>query len=54
MVFQVEDFKVTTSLDPTKGRIFVETTKRKELDNLYKMTARLDDYVNPIAEGVLN
>jgi hypothetical protein len=33
MVFQVEDLKVTAPLYPTEGRIFVEPTKRKELNN---------------------
>ena len=53
MVFYVEDFKVTTPLDPTEGRRYVETTKRKELDNMYNMTTQMDDYMTPIVEGIL-
>jgi hypothetical protein len=54
MVFEVEDLKVTVPLDPTKGRIYVEPTKRKELDTLYNMTAQMYDYVNLITEGILS
>jgi hypothetical protein len=39
MIFEVEDLKVTASLDPTEGRRYVEPVKGKELDNLYNMTA---------------
>jgi hypothetical protein len=38
MIFEVEDLKVTVSLDPTEGRRYVEPVKGKELDNLYNMT----------------
>jgi hypothetical protein len=39
MVFEVGDLKVTMSLDPTKGKRYVEPTRGKELDNIYNMTA---------------
>jgi hypothetical protein len=39
MVFEVENLKVTASLDPTEGRIFVESTQGKEIDNLCNMIA---------------
>jgi hypothetical protein len=52
MIIEVEDLKVNVSLDPTKGRIYVELVKGKELDNLYNMTAKMDDYVNPSTNGV--
>jgi hypothetical protein len=42
MVFKVEYLKVTMPLDPTKGRRHVEPTKKKELDNMYNMTTRVD------------
>jgi len=42
------------SLDPTEGRRYVEPKKVKEFDNLYNVTAHMDDYVNPIANGALN
>jgi len=54
MVFKVEDLKVTTLLDPTEGKRYVEPTQRKELDNLYNMTMWIDDYMSPIIEGVVS
>jgi hypothetical protein len=54
MIFEVEDLKVTVSLDPTEGRRYVEPVKGKEIDNLYNMTAWMDDYVNPTTDGVLS
>jgi hypothetical protein len=54
MIFEVENLKVTVSLDPTEGRRYVEPVKGKELDNLYNMTAWMDDYVNPTINGVLS
>ena len=52
MIFEVEYLKVTASLDPIEGRRYVELIKGKELDNLYNMTVQMDDYVNPIANGI--
>jgi hypothetical protein len=54
MIFKVEDLEVTAPLDPTKGRRYVEPAKRKQLYNMYNMTTRMDDYVNPITEGVVS
>jgi hypothetical protein len=54
MVFEVEYLKFDTPLEPTEGKRYVEPTKRKELDNLYNMIAREDDYLNPTIEGVLS
>jgi len=53
MIFEVEYLKVTVSLDPSEGRRYVELVKGKELDNLYKMAMRMDDYLNPTSNGVL-
>jgi hypothetical protein len=52
MIFEVEDLKVTTSLDPTEERCYVEARK-KELDNIYNMIVQIDDYVNSTIEGVV-
>jgi hypothetical protein len=54
MVFEVVDWKVTSPLDPTEGRRYMETGKGKQLDNLYNMIARMDDYVNPTTDGALS
>jgi hypothetical protein len=53
MVFEVEYLKVTASLDPTKGRRYVEPKKRKELDNIYNMILQMYYYVNHIVEDIL-
>jgi hypothetical protein len=53
MIFEGGGLKVTTPLDPTEARRYVEPT-RKEIDNLYNMTTCMDDYVNPTADGALS
>jgi hypothetical protein len=53
-IFEVEDLKVTASLDPTEGRRYVEPTKRKGVDKMYNITARMEDYVNPTTDGILS
>jgi hypothetical protein len=40
-------------LDPTEGRRYIELVKGKEFDNLYNMTMRMYDYVNPTDDGVI-
>jgi secreted protein with Ig-like and vWFA domain len=54
MVFEVDYFKVTTLLDPTEGKRYVEPKKRKEIDNSYNMIVQMDDYVNPTTKGIFN
>jgi hypothetical protein len=54
MIFEVRDLKVTTPLDPTKGTRYIEPTKGNEIENLYNMTVRMDDYVNPTTDGALS
>jgi hypothetical protein len=46
MVFKAGYWKVIVPLDPIKGRRYVELAKGKEIDNLYNVTMRMDDYVN--------
>ena len=54
MIFEVGDFKVTTLLDLTEGKRYIEPNKGNEIDSLYNMTARMDDYVNLIMDGTLS
>jgi hypothetical protein len=54
MTFEVADLKVTTPLDPTEGKRYIETAGGNNIDNLYKMIAWMDDYVNPTADGALS
>jgi hypothetical protein len=51
MIFEVRDLKVTAPLDPTKGKRYIEPTRGNGIDNLYNMTASMDDYVNPTTDG---
>jgi hypothetical protein len=53
MIFEGGGLKVTAPLDPTEARRYVEPV-RKEIDNLYKMTMRMDDYVNTTADDALS
>jgi len=46
--------KVIASLDHTEGRRYVEPIKEKYIDNLYNMTAWMDDYVNSTTDGLLS
>jgi len=53
MIFEVIYLKVTAPLDPTKGNKYIEPARGNDIDNLYNMIVHMDDYVNPIAYGVL-
>jgi hypothetical protein len=54
MIFEVADLKVIVPLDPTEGKLHVEPTMGKEINNLYSMTKQMDYYINPTTEGVLS
>jgi hypothetical protein len=51
MVYDVGDLKVTTPLDPSQGKRYIETTSGNDIDNLYDMTMWMYDYVKPTAGG---
>jgi hypothetical protein len=53
MIFQGRGLKVTAPLNPMEARRYMDPT-RKEIDNLYNMTMHMDEYVNPIADGVIS
>jgi hypothetical protein len=52
-IFEVGEMKITTPLDPKEGRRYIESMKGDEIDNLYNMTVRMEEYLNPIADIVL-
>jgi len=54
MIFEVEYLKVTAPLDPSEGKRYIEPTRRNDIDNLYNMMTRMDDYVKTTAYGVLS
>jgi hypothetical protein len=37
MIFEVGYLKVTTPLDPSEGKIYIEPTRGNDIDNLYNM-----------------
>jgi hypothetical protein len=52
MIFEGGGLKVIALLDPKEERIYVDPVRR-EIDNLYNMTSRMDDYINPTMDGEL-
>jgi hypothetical protein len=54
MIFDVGDLKFITPLDPSKGKRYIVLTRWNNIDNLYNMTVRMEDYVNPTADGALS
>jgi hypothetical protein len=53
IIFEVGDMKVTSRLDPSEGKRYIEPTRGDNIENLYNMIARMEDYVNPIMDGAL-
>jgi hypothetical protein len=56
MTFESREYRVIPPLDPSKRERFVEPTCLyvEEIGKLYRTTVCDEDYVNPIADGVLN
>jgi hypothetical protein len=54
MIFEVWDLKVTTPLDPSEGKRYTESVRESDIEKLYNMTAWMEDYVDPIIDGVLS
>jgi hypothetical protein len=58
MTFEGDVIKVIAPLDPDEGRRYTEPIREEdrayELENIYKLTARQNDYINPTADGNLS
>jgi hypothetical protein len=56
MTFQSRDYRVIAPLDPSDGERFIEPTflDLEEIGQLYRTTAREEDYVNPTIDRVLS
>jgi hypothetical protein len=54
MIFELGDLKFIAPLVPSEGKRYIEPTRGNDIDNLYNMTARMEDYINPISNGVLS
>ena len=58
MTFEGDGLRVITPLDPDKGPRYTNPIREKdrtyELENIYKLTARQHDYINPTTDGNLS
>lgn len=58
MIFESKYFRVVSPLDPDKVDIYVKLVRKDlddmDLENFYKVTARLEDYINPTTDGKLS
>jgi hypothetical protein len=54
MILEFGDLKASTPLDPSEGKRYTEPVRANDMDNLYNMTARMEDYVNPTMDGALS
>ena len=57
MTFEGKGLRVIVPLDPSQGERYTEPFKDEDqdaLDQIYNITAKEEDYVNPTAEGVLD
>jgi hypothetical protein len=58
MAFEGDGLKVIATLDPDEGHRYTEPIREEdrayELENIYKLTARQQDYINPTIDGNLS
>jgi hypothetical protein len=54
MTFEGDGLRVITSLDPDEGMRYTEPIREEdrayELENIYKLTTRQHDYINPMVD----
>jgi hypothetical protein len=58
MTFEGYGLRVISPLDPDKGQRYTEPIREEDraykLENIYKLTTRQQDYINPTADGNLS
>jgi hypothetical protein len=58
MMFEGDGLRVIAPLDPDEGHRYTQPIREEdcayELENIYKLTARQQDYINPMADGNLS
>ena len=58
MMFEGDGVRVIAPLDPDEGHRYIEPIREEdhtyELENIYKLTIRQRDYINPTANGNLS
>ena len=54
MVFENNGTRVIVPLEPVEGERYTELVRDEEdVDHIYKLTMRDEDWINPTVEGVL-
>jgi hypothetical protein len=58
MKFERDGLRVIAPLDPDEGSRYIEPIREEdhayELENIYKLTGRHQDYINPTTDGNLS
>jgi hypothetical protein len=58
MTFERDGLMVIAPLDPDEGQRYTKPIREEdcayELENIYKLTTRQQDYINPMADGNLS
>ena len=58
MTFEGDDLRVIAPLDPDEGQRYTKPIREEDysyaLENIYKLTTRQHDYINPTAGGNLS
>jgi hypothetical protein len=58
MTFERDGLRVIAPLDPDEGQRYIEPIREEdctyELENIYKLTTRQHDYINPKTDGNLS
>jgi hypothetical protein len=58
LTFEGDGLRVISPLDPDEGRRYIEPIREEdrayEVENIYKLTVRQHDYINPTTDGNLS
>ena len=58
MTFEGDGLRFIAPLDPDEGQRYTEPIREEdhayELENIYKLTTRQQDYINPMVDGNLS
>ena len=55
MIFEKNGTRVIVPLDPKKGERYTgPVCKGDDVDHIYKLTTRDEDWINPTTDGMLN
>ena len=57
MTFEGKYLRVIVPLDPSQGKRYIEQLRdedQDDLEHIYNITAKEEDYVDPTAEGIMD